>query len=73
MYILIKPSYFTYRSFKSKIQNVEFQFGKSQLFTGCPADAEQAAMLGRAEDTLTRIHSLWQDHSAKRSTWNHQC
>lgn len=28
MYILIKPSYFTYRSFKSKIQNVEFQFWK---------------------------------------------
>lgn len=33
----------------------------------------KAAMLGRAEDTLTRIHALWQDTSAKRNTWNHQC
>lgn len=33
----------------------------------------KAAMLGRAEDTLTRIHALRRDTSAKRSTWNHQC
>lgn len=33
----------------------------------------KAAKLGRAEDTLTRIHALWRDTSAKRSTWNHQC
>lgn len=30
-------------------------------------------MLGRAKDTLTHIHALWRDASAKRSTWNHQC
>lgn len=33
----------------------------------------KAAKLGHAEDTLTRIHALWRDTSAKRSTWNHQC
>lgn len=33
----------------------------------------KAATLGRAEDTLTRIHALWRDSSAERSTGNHQC
>lgn len=32
-------SYFTYRSFKSKIQNVEFQFGSTVTIHTCPADA----------------------------------
>lgn len=63
-------SYFTYRSFKSKIQNVEFQF--ESVVT---SHTSKAATPGHTKDTHTHTHThaLWRDPSAERSTWNYQC
>lgn len=59
MYIFNKAnSYFTYRSFKSKIQNVEFQFGSvvtiHTVSCRCPS---KAAMPGHAKDTHTHTRT----------------
>lgn len=53
-------SYFTYRSFKSKIQNVEFQFGSTVTIHTCPADAwarqPRPGHTKDTHDTHTRTH-----------------
>lgn len=65
MYIFFNKanSYFTYRSFKSKIQNVEFQFGSivtiHKMSCWCRS---KAAMPGHAKDTLTRAYTHMHTH-----------